>query len=68
MTKQTLRNTIIDLLDDENGVNEAGYNGIDEICLENNWQDILTQVDGTDGRFYLGEDEAEELRKVVVED
>lgn len=68
MTKQTLRNTVINLLDDENGVNEAGYNGLDEICCENNWTDILTQVESVGGRFFLNEDASEQLRSVVVVD
>ncbi len=71
MTKQTLRNMVINLLDDEDGVNESGYNGLDEICCENNWTDILTQVESAGrpgrGRFFLSEDASEQLRSVVVD-
>jgi hypothetical protein len=69
MTKQTLRLTIINLLDDEQGINESGYKGIDELCCENGWMDITDNVNNANGRFYLGEDDADDLRAVVsVED
>ena len=67
MTKQTLRNTIINLLDDEHGIPASAYEGLNELCCEYNWNDILDCVDGTDSRYYIGEESAEELRKVVVD-
>lgn len=67
MTKQTLRNTIINLLDDEHGISSAAYEGVDELCCENNWTDILTQTENANNRFFIGEDAAEELRKIVVD-
>jgi hypothetical protein len=66
MTKQLLRNTILNLLDEEHGINLAGYEGISEICCENGWDDITNKVEDANGRFYLGEDDAEELRQVEV--
>ncbi len=64
MNKTELRLTVIDLLDDENGVNEAGYRGLEKLCIENGFTDILDAVEAQDGRFYLGEDDAAELRVV----
>jgi hypothetical protein len=66
MTKQLLRDTIINLLDDEEGINEAAYQGVNEICCEHNWTDIADAVEGTKGRYFLGEDDVEDLRKVTV--
>lgn len=62
-----LRQTIINLLDDENGVNETGYRGIQEICGNNQWDDITSKVESTEGRFYLNEDDAIDLRLIVLD-
>jgi hypothetical protein len=67
MTKQFLRNTIIDLLDDENGINSKAHDGVLEICNENGWNDINEATELQDGRAFLNEDDAEDLRQVVVE-
>lgn len=66
MTKQLLRNTIINLLDDEHGVNDMGHDGILEICDENGWSDISRATELQDGRAFIGEEDAEELRQVTV--
>jgi hypothetical protein len=68
MTKQFLRNTIIDLLDDENGINSKAHDGVLQICVENGWEDINKATDLQNGRAYIGEDDAEDLRQVVVEE
>lgn len=68
MTKQTLRNTIIDLLDDDHGVNSKGHDGLVELCNENGWDDINRATELQEGRAFLGEEDAEDLRKVVVSD
>lgn len=64
-----LRNTLIDILNDEHGVNETGFKGIEAICLELGWNDILDAVDHAESdidtkelRFWLGEDDAEDLK------
>jgi hypothetical protein len=67
MTKQFLRNTIIDLLDDENGINSKAHDGVFQICVENSWHDINESTDLQNGRAFLNEDDAEDLRQVVVE-
>ncbi len=66
MTKQFLRNTIINLLDDENGINSKAHDGILEICAENGWDDINSATELMDERAFLNESDAEELRKVQV--
>lgn len=66
MTKQFLRNTIINLLDDENGINSLAHDGILEICNENGWDDITKATELQNGRAFLNEDDAEDLKKVVV--
>lgn len=67
MTKQFLRNTIINLLDDEDGINSKAHDGILEICVENGWEDINRATNLESGRAFIYEEDAEELRKVVVE-
>jgi len=67
MTKQLLRNTIINLLDDENGINDKAHNGIFEICKEHGWGDITKATELQEGRAFLNEDDAEDLRKVKIE-
>ena len=66
MTKQTLRNTIINLLDDENGVNSAGHDGLLELCIENGWNDITAATELQENRAFLNEDDADDLRKVTL--
>jgi hypothetical protein len=67
MTKQSLRNTIINLLDDEDGINSKAHDGILEICNENGWNDITKATELQNGRAFIFEEDAEELRRVVVE-
>lgn len=66
MTKQTLRDLIINLLDDEDGVNEKAHVQIFDICAEHGWNDINQATEMMEGRSFLYEAKAEELRKVVV--
>lgn len=66
MTKQLLRNTIINLLDDENGINDKAHDGVLEICEEHGWDDITKATELQEGRAFLNEDDAEELRQVTV--
>ena len=64
MNKQLLRNTIINLLNDENGVNSAGHDGIIKICNEMGWNDINRATELQSGRAFLMEEDAEKLLKV----
>lgn len=68
MTKQFLRNTIINLLDDENGINDKAHNGVLEICEEHGWSDINQATELQNGRAFLNEDDAEDLRAVRLEE
>jgi hypothetical protein len=63
MKDSELRIVVINLLDDENGVNETAYRGLEILCDEHGWIDIIEAVESADGRFYLGEDVADELRQ-----
>lgn len=67
MTKQFLRNTIINLLDDEHGINSLAHDGVLQICDQNGWHDITEATELQDCRAFLNEDDADDLRKVVVE-
>ena len=54
---------IIDVLNDEHGVNQTAFERISAICIANNWTDILNLVDDDEnGRYWLGEDDAEDLK------
>lgn len=66
MTKQTLRHFIINLLDDENGINSVSHDTVIEICEENGWNDIIQATEFEEGRAFLWEADAVDLRAVVV--
>lgn len=67
MNETQLRNTIIDILDDEDGINVKAWNGIQALCDQYGWSDIFDIVECTDDRYYLGEDDAETLRLATGE-
>jgi len=58
---KNLRKLAILLLDDENGINEAAYNELATQLAEAGHTDILNAVTAQDGRYYLGEDDAQDL-------
>lgn len=66
MTKQDIRNMVINLLNDEHGVNALAYDGLNHLCVENNWNDIISAVGNQDGRVFLHEDDAENLLQIKV--
>jgi len=66
MTKQSLRKFIINLLDDEDGINSVSHDSVIEICAENGWNDITQATEFEEGRAFLWEADAEDLRKVQV--
>jgi hypothetical protein len=57
-----LRNTIIDLLDSEDGVNDKGFEGIIELCEHYGWQDIISRVESESSGHFLWGGDAEILR------
>ena len=50
----------ITLLDDGEGISEPAYDLLYSLLKEANCEDILNMVDATNGRFYIGEVDAEE--------
>jgi hypothetical protein len=65
---KNLRQLAILLLDDENGINESAYRVLAQELIAEGHPDIVNAVTAQDGRFFLGEQDAAELRKVVPED
>lgn len=65
--KQILRQAIIALLDDEHGISNETYYHIDLLCLNNGWEDIISKVENVNNRWFLNEDDAENLRKVLID-
>ena len=61
---KNLRKLAILLLDDENGINEAAYNELAAELSAAGHTDILNAVTAQDGRFYLGEDDAQDLLRI----
>lgn len=66
MTKQDLRNMIINLLDDEHGVNNEGHNGLEQLCRECGWEDINRATELQEDRAFMFEEDAADLRKVEI--
>lgn len=68
----SIRNDIINAYDDEHAVNSACHSLLDSLCNLYGWKDIQEKVDlistKSGYRYYLGENDAEELRKVVLVD
>jgi hypothetical protein len=60
MKNEDIRELALLVLDDENGISEEAYNKLSGLLQEAECADILEAVDATDGRFYIGEDFAEE--------
>ncbi len=59
---KNLRTLAILLLDDANGINEAAFGELSKSLVEAGGNDdILSAVIAQDGRFYLGEDDAQDL-------
>jgi hypothetical protein len=59
--KKNLRQFLINILDDENGISQAAYDGFAEHIPD----DIKAAAKGVEGRVFLGEDDAIELRAVI---
>ena len=52
------RKTLIALLDDSEGINEAGYVALGQFANDNNFSivDICLAVEAIEGRYFLNED------------
>ena len=55
-------------LDDEHGIAEPAYNQLVDMLAKNECQDILDAVEGSDGRYYIGEDVAEQMLKENIDE
>ena len=64
--KDIVRKFAITALDDGHGINEEAMDMLSFILVETGNEDLLSHVDSTDGRFYIGEDNAEELLKDML--
>jgi len=65
MTKQDFRELALLVLDSEDGISEFAYDKLFDLMKENGDDDIIAQVDSTNGKFYIGEDFAEqEIKKL----
>jgi hypothetical protein len=63
MNKQTIRDLALALLDDEDGINSTGFDILSDLLKDTGNDDILNSVNAIDGRYFVGEDDAEILRK-----
>lgn len=61
---QALRNLALDLLDDEHGINLQAWKSLADWLEDEGCEDIVAEVDVTEGRAILLSDVAVELRKV----
>lgn len=64
MKLKELRLAVINLLDDDYGVNSKGHDGLIAICEHFGWNDITSATELQEDRAFLGEEDAEDLRKV----
>lgn len=66
MTRQSIRDFAIDLLDDEYGINNDAYQKLETLLVETGNTDVSNATKGVEGRLYLEEDMAAELRLHTV--
>ena len=64
MKLKELRLAVINLLDDDHGVNSKGHDGLIAICENFGWNDITSATELQEDRAFLDDEDAEELRKV----
>jgi len=63
MNKKNIRLLAILLLNDENGINSEAYEALASMLHEIGNQDILDAVEANNGRYWIGEDDAEDLKE-----
>jgi len=67
MDNKSVRKLAVKLLDDENGIGEEAVELLSNLLVETDNEDLLPMIESTDGRFYMGEDDAEEeLHKIQM--
>ena len=62
-----IREFAIIVLDDEQGINAKAYEALAKLLKETGSEDILSLVEGCKDRYYLGEDDAEDLLKGIMD-
>lgn len=67
MTKNFLRQTLINILDDEHGINSRAHDCIAAVCSHYGWEDINSATELQEERAFLNEDDAERLHAVTVD-
>ena len=63
MNKKTIRLLAILILDNEHGITSEAYEHLATMLHETGNQDILNRVEANNGFYYLGENDAAELRE-----
>jgi hypothetical protein len=62
MTNNEIRQMIINLLDDDQGINGPGFDGIYILAKDTGNEDVVKFAKAQDGRWFIGENDAEDLR------
>ena len=57
---KTVRRLGLTVLDDGNGISEEAWDALADLLALANCHDIIEHVNATEGRYYIGEDFAEE--------
>ena len=63
---QALRNFALALLDDEHGINGEAWDSLSDMLIDDEQEDIVDATKATEGRYFLPEDVANELRAKTV--
>jgi len=58
-----LREFIISVLDDENGISDKSFSILNEIAEKYKLEDIVLATDAYDNRYFLNEEDADMLNK-----
>ena len=58
-----LREFIISVLDDENGISDKSFSILNEIAEKYKLEDIVLATDAYDNRYFLNEEDANMLRE-----
>ena len=58
-----LREFIISVLDDENGISDKSFSILNEIAEKYKVEDIVLATDAYDNRYFLNEEDADMLNK-----
>jgi hypothetical protein len=61
-----IRKLTIELLDDGHGINESAFLELRPLLTKTSNEDIIPLIKAVEGRFYLEEDVAMELRNAII--